>query len=61
MTDHDIVITGGRVMDPETTFDAVANVGITIFALPLVFLGPFGGRLAQRVGAGPGGVDRRVS
>ena len=25
---YDLVITGGRVMDPETMFDAVANVGI---------------------------------
>ena len=26
---YDLVITGGRVMDPETAFDAVRNVGIT--------------------------------
>ncbi len=26
--DYDLVIVGGRVMDPETSFDAVANVGI---------------------------------
>ena len=26
---YDIVITGGRVMDPESGFDAVRNVGIT--------------------------------
>jgi hypothetical protein len=26
--DYDLVITGGRVMDPETMFDDVANVGI---------------------------------
>ena len=26
--DYDLVINGGRVMDPETNFDAVANVGI---------------------------------
>lgn len=26
--DYDLVITGGRVMDPETTFDAVANLGV---------------------------------
>ena len=25
---YDLVITGGRVMDPETNYDAVANVGI---------------------------------
>ena len=32
------------------TADWIANLGITLFALPLVVLGPFGGRLAQRVG-----------
>ena len=26
--DYDLVILGGRVMDPETSYDAVANVGI---------------------------------
>ena len=26
--DYDLVITGGRVMDPETLFDDIANVGI---------------------------------
>ncbi len=26
--DYDLVITGGRVMDPETMYDSVANVGI---------------------------------
>ncbi len=30
--------------------DLVANLGITVFALPLIFLGATGGRLAQRVG-----------
>jgi adenine deaminase len=25
---YDLVINGGRVMDPETSYDAVANVGI---------------------------------
>jgi MFS family permease len=28
----------------------MANVGITLFALPMIFLGPYGGRLSQRVG-----------
>ena len=26
--DYDLVINGGRVMDPETMFDSIANVGI---------------------------------
>ena len=28
-TDYDVVINNGRVMDPETMFDDIANVGIT--------------------------------
>ena len=32
------------------TADWIGNVGITLFALPLVVLGSAGGRLAQRVG-----------
>ena len=38
------------VLDDLQASDWIANVGITIFALPLIFLGSFGGRLAQRVG-----------
>lgn len=32
------------------TTDWLANLGITLFALPLVILGPTSGRLAQRIG-----------
>ncbi len=32
------------------TNDWVANLGITLFAAPLIIFGPFGGRLAQRIG-----------
>ena len=32
------------------TAEWIANIGITLFALPLVFLGPRGGRLAQTFG-----------
>jgi len=28
----------------------MANIGVTLFALPMVFLGPYGGKLAQRIG-----------
>lgn len=28
----------------------IANLGITLFALPMLFLGPVGGRLTQRIG-----------
>jgi MFS family permease len=38
------------VLDDLGSADWIANVGITFFALPLIFLGSFGGRLAQRVG-----------
>jgi MFS family permease len=38
------------VHDELGTADWIANLGITLFALPLVVLGPFGGRLAQTFG-----------
>jgi len=38
------------VLDDLNTSDWIANLGITLFATPLIFLGPTGGRLAQRVG-----------
>ena len=34
-------------IDAETW---IANLGITLFALPMLFLGPIGGRLTQRIG-----------
>jgi MFS family permease len=47
------------VFDDLGASDVLANVGITVFALPLIVLGSVGGRLAQRVGPfrlGPFGV-----
>jgi MFS family permease len=38
------------VLDDLEASELVANAGITFFALPLIFLGAYGGRLAQRVG-----------
>jgi MFS family permease len=38
------------VLDDLGASEFVSNLGITIFALPLIFLGSYGGRLAQRVG-----------
>lgn len=38
------------VLDDLDASELVSNLGITIFALPLIFLGAYGGRLAQRVG-----------
>lgn len=38
------------VHDELRTTEWIANLGITLFALPLVILGPFAGRLAQTFG-----------
>jgi len=38
------------VLDDMQASEWVANLGITLFVLPLIVLGPIGGRLAQRVG-----------
>ncbi len=38
------------VHDELGTTEWIANLGITLFALPLIFLGPPGGRLAQTFG-----------
>lgn len=38
------------VLDDLGTADWIANLGIVLFALPLVLFGSVGGRLAQRVG-----------
>ncbi len=38
------------VLDDLNTGEWVANLGITIFALPLIIFGSAGGRLAQRMG-----------
>ncbi len=38
------------VMDDLHAQEWIANVGITLFALPLIFLGPVGGRMVQKYG-----------
>lgn len=38
------------VLDDMDTADWIANVGITVFALPFILFGSYGGRLAERVG-----------
>ena len=38
------------VLDDLDAGELIANAGITLFALPLIFLGSYGGRLAQRIG-----------
>ncbi len=43
------------VLDDLDTPEWLANLGITLFALPLVVLGSAGGRFAQRAGPFPSG------
>ena len=38
------------VHDELGTTEWIANLGITLFALPLIIIGPWGGRTAQRIG-----------
>ena len=38
------------VLDDLEASEWVANLGITLFVLPLIVLGPIGGRLVQRIG-----------
>ncbi|CAB4864734.1 unannotated protein [freshwater metagenome] len=38
------------VLSDLHTNEVIANLGITLFAVPLMLLGSFGGRLAQRIG-----------
>ena len=38
------------MMDDMEAADWVANLGISLFALPMLFLGPVGGRLTQKYG-----------
>src|SRR5258707_4872469 len=50
MTSHDIVLRGGRVIDPETGLDAVCDVAVT------------GGRITELgPGLGPGTTDVDVA
>ena len=47
------------VLDDLGAGEWLANVGVTVFALPLIIFGEFGGRLAQRIGPfrlGPAGL-----
>jgi N-acyl-D-aspartate/D-glutamate deacylase len=42
--DYDLVIEGGRVIDPETKFDSVANVGIKDGVIAVVTEGEINGK-----------------
>ena len=57
---YDIVLVGGRVMDPETGLDAVRNVGINSTTIAAITAQPLSGRTVIDVGSlvvGPGFVD----
>jgi len=42
--DYDLVIQGGRVMDPETSYDAVANVGVKDGRIAVITEKPISGK-----------------
>lgn len=57
---YDIVLVGGRVMDPETGLDAVRNVGINGATIVAITAQPLSGHTVIDVGGlvvGPGFVD----
>ncbi len=58
--DYDLVITGGRVMDPETLYDEVANVGIKDGRIATITKEKISGREtieAKGMVVGPGFID----
>jgi cytosine/adenosine deaminase-related metal-dependent hydrolase len=58
--DYDLVIRGGRVMDPETNFDQVANVGINGNRIAVIVDGEIKGKEtidAQGLVVAPGFID----
>ena len=57
---YDVVISGGRVMDPESGLDAVRNVGITGDRIAKISTTPLKGRRdidARRLTVSPGFID----
>jgi cytosine/adenosine deaminase-related metal-dependent hydrolase len=60
VAEHDIVLTGGRVIDPASGVDAVLNVGITGRRIASVSAEPLHGRIVVDVGGhvvSPGFID----
>src|SRR5947209_20248075 len=57
---YDLVIRGGRVMDPESKLDAVRNIGITAGKVRAVSASPLSGRStidAAGLVVAPGFID----
>ena len=57
---YDLVITGGRVIDPETNLDAIRNVGITAGKIVRISADPLGGKRvinATSLVVAPGFID----
>jgi len=63
MTNYDIVILNGRVIDPESQLDAVRNIGIDKGTIRAVTAGRIGGRItidAKGLVVSPGFIDLHV-
>ena len=45
-----LTVVGVLMMDDLEAAQWMANVGVSVFVLPLILLGPFGGKFVQRVG-----------
>ncbi|TMI65176.1 MAG: D-glutamate deacylase [Bacteroidetes bacterium] len=61
--EYDIVLTGGRVIDPETKLDAIRNVGITGNRIAQISLEPLKGKETINVSGlvvAPGFIDMHV-
>ena len=57
---YDLVLTGGRVMDPETNLDAIRNIGITGNRIAAISTSPLLGREvidAKGLVVAPGFID----
>ncbi len=62
-TEYDIVLTGGRVIDPETKLDAIRNVGITHNRIAQISTEPLKGKQNINVSGlvvAPGFIDLHV-
>jgi N-acyl-D-glutamate deacylase len=57
--DYDLVIVNGRVMDPETLYDGIANVGVTDGRIVAISTDPLTG--AETVDASRSGLSQRAS